>query len=321
MPPQELLSQCDRAKLRRRGRDALYRSIGVSRDSPLEEAAIAALGANALEHKRAECQKRFMATTRDEQVQLLPEFHAYHVDTDAREAADAAEEAAAASAGDDAQPGEPQQDAPMQEQHLANAARVKRARDTIAVFLKKKKGRRAQGFRKVRKRQQNRGILRTMLLVMSLCTTTDDVASLLAQVVKRMACLFPGLAAALAELGVNVECRCESMSSVFKKLSEHSGFLKHADSKAALAEAAIGSGFSSRRAASKIGIQISRRTWKGAKQEQGTKLPQRGRPSLCADPNLQQLVTDVANANSRDSSKLMVVKGLAPEPQAVTVRP
>jgi len=36
---------------------------------------------------------------------------------------------------------------------------------------------------------------------------------------------------------------------------------------------------------------------------------------------LQQLVTDVANANSRDSSKLMVVKGLAPEPQAVTVRP
>ena len=61
----------------------------MSRDSPLEEAAIAALGANALEHKRAECQKRFMATTRDEQVQLLPEFHAYHVDTDAREAADA----------------------------------------------------------------------------------------------------------------------------------------------------------------------------------------------------------------------------------------
>ena len=98
-----MLSPGDRAKLKRRGRDALYRSIGVSRDSPLEEAAIAALGANAQrsrldEHKRAECQRRFMAMTRDEQCQLLPDFNAYHVDADAREAAAAIEEATAAPA-------------------------------------------------------------------------------------------------------------------------------------------------------------------------------------------------------------------------------
>ena len=76
-----------------------------------------------------------MAMTRDEQRQLLPDFNAYHVDADAREAAAAIGEAAAAPAAG--------ADAPAQ--HLASSARAKRARNSFTVFLKKRKGPRTKG--------------------------------------------------------------------------------------------------------------------------------------------------------------------------------
>jgi transposase len=95
---------------------------------------------------------------------------------------------------------------------------------------------------------------------------------------------------------------------LLSKLSEHADFCKHADSRIALAQSAVDAGFTNRRAAVKNGMAISRRTWKSAKHGGQAALAKRGRPSLVSNPDMQKLVAELAEANSRESSYLMTVK-------------
>ena len=85
-----LLEPGEKKNLRQKGRDALYREYGVRRDTSLERLAVSTLGDNARRRdidswKRNECQKRFLKMPRDRQIELCPDFAAFHADVDERE--------------------------------------------------------------------------------------------------------------------------------------------------------------------------------------------------------------------------------------------
>ena len=119
--------------------------------------------------------------------------------------------------------------------------------------------------------------------------------------------------------GIDVQCKCAMFKDLLSKLSEHADFCKHADSRIALAQSAVDAGFTNRREAVKNGMAISRRTWKSAKHGGQSALARRGRPSLVSNPDMQKLVAELAEANSRESSYLMTVKDGA-ESRTVAVR-
>lgn len=321
-----------------------YRSYGKNRDSSLERSAVAALGANARRReldnfKRQECARRFLQMTPEEQCQLLPGFEVYLRDTEAREGADqgpgdegadeppcveaAAPENAAQAACD-----EGADEPPCAQPFVAEIPERKRKRRKLTAVLAsrnwQKLGRPRKAFASKRRSAKEDAVTQVLAVIARHCATTEDVATLLSRVLKRLLAIFAGLSTALHAHGITVTCRCSFFQAFLHTLCQHAGFCKDSASKVALAESAVAAGYRCRRLANKDGLEISRRSWRAAhhtQQVSDATLPKRGRSSILQDEAAQELVAKLAKENSRDSSKLMMIRKRGQDdPQPILVR-
>lgn len=311
---EELLSHCERKRLRNQGRDAYYRLH--SRDPSLERAAKAARGENARrrqldDHKRQECARRFMQLPPEEQVRVCPDFAAYIADTNRREESDVAPSIAEASSV----PEEHEIAEPLLEAAPASSAsRPQRERGLLARRLalgkrSKKVGRTAKMWSQKAGRSRRRLVFQVMQLLTQASSSAATMATILSAVLEKACALFPGLAGALASHGISTRCRCGKLADVLKNMAGNPEMKRREDWRVAVAGAVQCAGFKSQRQAKTAGIDIARRPWKLAKHGRSEKagLPKRGRPSLLSNPEAQALVVKAALQNSNDSSKFMIV--------------
>ena len=251
--------------------------------------------------------------SRAEQVALLPGFQAYLDDDDARQAAEQQDSYKDKVARDHGV-----------EEVLLQEPSLPKKRNTLRSWrgksTKKRRGPKVKPMGEKRRWGKWQAVVKILGLIVLHAITTEEVAQLLSHVIWRLVAVFPGLAEALAERGIQTSCKCSALSQAFRNFCEHPFFAKHSDCRIAVAEATIKSGLRNRRTAVKHGILLSRRNWKeGFADRRGT-LAKRGRGSIQLNPEMQDLVKEVAEKNSHASSKFMMRKlpgAEAPEPVVV----
>ena len=205
-----LLEPGEKKNLRQKGRDALYREYGVRRDTSLERLAVSTLGDNARRRdidswKRNECQKRFLKMPRDRQIELCPDFAAFHADVDERERVlkSSTEVCPPSSTGSSS--------------HQLGTGVVD-ADNTRQAPTKRKRGQPAKKWDQKKKRAKVYGPKRLLQSLAAHSNGAQDMAILLSNLVRRACASTPGLADELGVRGVNVACHCSKFTAAFKNL-------------------------------------------------------------------------------------------------------
>lgn len=246
-----LLEPGEKKNLRQKGRDALYREYGVRRDTSLERLAVSTLGDNARRRdidswKRNECQKRFLKMPRDRQIELCPDFAAFHADVDERERVlkSSTEVCPPSSTGSSShQPG----------------TGVVDADNTRQAPTKRKRGQPAKKWDQKKKRAKVYGPKRLLQSLAAHSNGAQDMAILLSNLVRRACASTPGLADELGVRGVNVACHCSKFTAAFKNLLAKDAITSSPAVRLAVGQAVVEAGFRNRRAAMHQGLAVTRR--------------------------------------------------------------
>lgn len=276
-----MLTPVERKRLRDAGRDAFYRQFGKQRDDSLERNAKQQKGENARRRdldnwKRTECSQRFQSLPRSEQLELLPEYEAYHRDEDARERAPDVEMCA---------------DDPVS------------AKENLPS--RRRRGRRLGKFSTASNWSTNKMIRDIFEGLNARKSGATEIANFLVLLLRKAASMYPGLADELQTLGLSMSCRCRDLATVLSELSQN---LPSRDRKVrtAFVQSVQKGGFKNRRSAKQFGIHISRRVWRTASTTHKP-VSRLGRPRIRDDPAVVDLVKSSALRNSVETSKFMLV--------------
>eukprot|EP00435_Cladocopium_sp_Y103_P038043 s2336_g10.t1 len=311
-----LLEQAQKKKLRQLGRDCFYRQHGTARDTSLERKAHEAKGANSRRRdldswKRNECEKRFLKLTREQQLAMCPEFAAYHADMDERTRFLAAPASAA-----DSDTGAPLVSDEVQLQDQTSAARQRQH--------KRKRGRGAKSWANKGTQSKRRNVRTVLASLSAHCEGPRDMALFLKKLLRDACSTTPGLAQSLHSYGIGIDCHCVKLTRGFVKLLEKPIIANTTGMLHAVGTSLHEAGFTNRRTAKKIGLDIPKRAtrmvWREAKQEEPSTLLPRGRPSMLNSAKVRALVRQAAETNSQDSSKFMIGRDENGERTPVIVR-